>query len=238
MRAWILVSLVVGLTGCGSVDKQLEALSKAGPPMAQGTGFLVRPDGLILTAWHVVKDAGSISIRCEGRERVFATIAERSPALDLALLQTPLTNMPYLSTAPARSARKGDPVFTIGYPAALELGPEPKFSEGTISALSGSERESVRMLVTVPIQPGSSGGPVIGMDGAVVGIVTATQTEKQFFTETGGLPQNLNWAVKVEYAAPLFDLPRPQPPSVSRTEAIERASRAVCIVITERDHPR
>jgi hypothetical protein len=68
--------------------------------------------------------------------------------------------------------------------------------------------------------------------------VTATQTEKQFFSETGGLPQNLNWAVKVEYAAPLFDLPRPQPPSVSRTEAIERASRAVCIVITERGHPR
>ncbi len=238
MRIGILVLFLVGSTGCGSVGQQLKAQAKADPPTAQGTGFLVRPDGLILTAWHVVKDARRIGVQCEGRERVFATLAERSPALDLALLQTPLTDMPYLSTAPARSARKGDPVFTIGYPAALELGPEPKFSEGTISALSGSERDSVRMLVTVPIQPGSSGGPVIGVDGAVVGIVTATQTEMQFFSETGGLPQNLNWAVKVEYATPLFALPRPQPPSASRTEAIERASRAVCIVIIEREHRR
>ncbi len=234
MRIWILIFLFVGSTGCGSVGHQLRAPAKADHHMAQGTGFLVRPDGLILTAWHVVKDAGRIGVRCEGRERVFATVAERSPTLDLALLQTPLTDMPYLSTAPARFARKGDPVFTIGYPAAAELGPEPKFSEGTISALSGSGRDSVRMLVTVPIQPGSSGGPIVGVDGAVVGIVTATQTEEQFFSATGGLPQNVNWAIKVEYATPLFDLPRPQPPSASRTEAIERASRAVCIVITER----
>src|SRR5260370_4529920 len=151
MREWILVSLVVGLTGCGSVDQQLEALSKAGPPMAQGTGFLVRPDGLVLTAWHVVKDAGSISIRCEGRERVFATVAERSPTLDLALLQTPLTDMPYLSTAPARFARKEDPVFTIGYPDTAELDPQPKFSEGTSRHLSGFGQHSARMRVTVPI---------------------------------------------------------------------------------------
>ncbi len=47
------------------------------PPMAQATGFLVRPDGLILTAWHVVKDAKRIGVRCEGRERVIATLAER-----------------------------------------------------------------------------------------------------------------------------------------------------------------
>lgn len=238
LRIGILVFLVVGSTGCGSVGPQFKARAKADPPMTQGTGFLVRPDGLILTAWHVVKDARTIGVRCEGREQVSATLAERSPTLDLALLQTPLTDMPYLSTARARSARKGDQVFTIGYPAALELGPEPKFSEGTIGALSGSGRDSVRMLVTVPIQPGSSGGPVIGVDGAVVGIVTATQTEEQFFSDTGALPQNLNWAVKVEYATPLFDLPRPQPPSASRTEGIERASRAVCLVITEREHRR
>src|SRR5258708_39899898 len=161
--------------------------------MVQGTGFLVRSDGLILTAWHVVKDARRIGVRCEGREQVFATLAERSPTLDLALLQTPLTDMPYLSTAPARSARKGDPVFTIGYPAALELGPEPKFSECTISALSGSERDGVRMLVTVPIHPGSSGGPLIGVDGAVVGIGTATQEANAVLSEAGGPAVDLHW---------------------------------------------
>src|SRR5712691_6695791 len=62
MRIWILVLLVVGSTGCGSVGQQLKAQAKADPPMAQGTGFLVSPDGLILTAWHVVKEARRIGV--------------------------------------------------------------------------------------------------------------------------------------------------------------------------------
>ncbi len=146
--------------------------------------------------------------------------------------------MPYLSTAAPRSARKGDPVFTVGYPAALELGPEPKFSEGTISALSGAGRDGVRMLVTVPIQPGSSGGPLIGADGSVLGVMTATQKEEEFYSATGALPQGLNWAVKIEHATPLFDPPSPQPPAKDRTEAIERAVQAVCIIVTEIERTR
>jgi S1-C subfamily serine protease len=235
MRIPALLALLLAFTGCSSLGQPSNTLARKDPPMAQGTGFLVRPDGLILTAWHVVKDAKMIGVRCEGRERVLATLGERSQTLDVALLHVPLTDTPYLSTAPARSARKGDPVFTLGYPAAMELGPEPKFSDGTISALSGGGRDGLRLLVTVPIQPGSSGGPVIGADGTVVGIVTATQKEEEFWSGTGALPQNLNWAVKIEHATPLFDLPSPQPPAKNRAEAIERASRAMCIVITEVD---
>lgn len=235
MRISALLALVLALGGCSSFGPSTVPSARTAPSMAQGTGFLVRPDGLILTAWHVVKDAKLIGVRCEGHERVFVTLGERSQTLDLALLKAPLTDMPYLSPAPARSARKGDPVFTLGYPAAMELGPEPKFSDGTISALSGGGRDGLRLLVTVPIQPGSSGGPVIGADGAVVGIVTATQKEEEFFSGTGALPQNLNWAVKIEHATPLFDLPDAQPPARNRAEAIERASRAMCIVITEID---
>jgi serine protease Do len=100
----------------------------------QGTGFLVRPDGVIVTAWHVVKDASKIGVRCEGRGLVYATLGERSQTLDIAVLRTPLTDTPYLHTAPARSTRVGDTVFAIGFPAMMELGPEPKFSDGSISA--------------------------------------------------------------------------------------------------------
>jgi S1-C subfamily serine protease len=191
----------------------------------------VRPDGVIVTAWHVVRHANKIGVRCEGRELVYATLAERSQTLDVAVLRTPLRDTPYLSPAPTRSARKGDPVFAMGFPAMTELGTEPKFSDGAISGLSGNGRDGVRMLVTVPIQPGSSGSPVVTHDGSVVGIVTATQKEEQFRDDTGALPQNLNWAVKVDYVTPLFDLPSPRPPAQSKVEAIERASQAVCIIL-------
>jgi len=115
MRIGILVLFLVGSTGCGSVGQQLKAQAKADPPTAQGTGFLVRPDGLILTAWHVVKDARRIGVQCEGRERVFATLAERSPALDLALLQTPR-----FSADKRDSARRTD---RSGEDQSLSLGP-------------------------------------------------------------------------------------------------------------------
>ncbi len=72
------------------------------------------------------------------------------------------------------------------------------------------------------------------MDGAVVGIVTAGTREEDFMRDTGALPQNLNWAVKMEYATPLYELPS-VPVSHESTraprEVAEQAAQAVCIVV-------
>jgi S1-C subfamily serine protease len=185
----------------------------------------------VLTAYHVVEDGKTIKVRCQGYELVTATLGERSRVTDLAVLQLPLSNTPYLTLADVRSAKSGDSVFAIGFPAALALGSEPKFSEGSIGALSGSGREALHLLTSIPIQPGSSGSPLLAPDGSVVGIVTATTEPIQFVQATGALPQNLNWAVKAEYARPLYDQPTPRPPAGSRREAIQRASQAVCLVL-------
>jgi hypothetical protein len=68
-------------------------------------------------------------------------------------------------------------------------------------------------------------------EGSVVGIVTATQHEHQFRADTGALPQNLNWAIKADYITPLFDAPPPRAPAKTLSEAVDRASKAVCIVL-------
>jgi hypothetical protein len=90
------------------------------------------------------------------------------------------------------------------------------------------------MLISVPVQPGGSGSPLLTMDGVVVGVVTAGTSEEEFMLSSGALPQNLNWAVKMEYATPLYD-PPDQPASLTakRTprEVVEQVSRAVCIVL-------
>jgi hypothetical protein len=64
----------------------------------------------------------------------------------------------------------------------------------------------------------------------VVGIVTSTAAIERFLAETGSIPQNINWAVKADYARPLFDPPPRLLPTPSREAAIERVRRALCLV--------
>lgn len=152
--------------------------------------------------------------------------------MDVAVLHTGLTATPYLPAADPRSARTGDPVFSIGFPSASYLGTDPKYFDGAISSLTGHGREATQLLISVPTQPGGSGSPLLSMDGAVVGVVTEGTREDEFKRDHGALPQNLNWAVKIEYATPLFDPPPPRATAGSHREVVDRASRAVCIVLT------
>jgi S1-C subfamily serine protease len=231
--------LTAVLAGCASSQSGAGATSQASSEISQGTGFLVRSDGLILTAYHVVHQARIIKVRCHSQELVPARLGERSQHLDLAVLHTPLSGTPYLPVAEPRSARAGDAVFTMGFPAMLDLGPEVKFSSGAISSLTGQGRDGARLLISAPTQPGSSGSPVLTMDGTVVGVVTAGVSDEDFLRENGALPQNLNWAVKIDYATPLFDVPRAAPAPGERPaartprEVVEQASQAVCIVFAQ-----
>ena len=71
-------------------------------------------------------------------------------------------------------------------------------------------------------------------EGEVVGVVTSSAAVRAFLSMTGTLPQNLNWAVKAEYARPLFDVPPAQPPASTRRAAIDRALQATCLIEVRR----
>lgn len=196
-----------------------------------GTAFAVRPDGVLLTAYHVVRDAKSIMITCPGGLSLSGSLNRTSASIDVAVLRVNHPTPSYLSLAGADSLRIGDPVFTIGFPVAGLLGKEPKFTDGSVSALSGLRGEATLIQMMVPVQPGNSGGPLVNNEGQVVGIVTSSVAVREFFKLTGTLPQNINWAVRSEYAAPLFERPasrRPVPNS--RVEAIDRTVKATCMV--------
>lgn len=228
-----LLLLIAALAAC-TTSRIPKPVSRLGPGVYQGTGFLVRPDGLVLTAYHVVEDGHTIKVRCQGYDLVAAKLGEHSRTMDLAVLHTGLTGTPYLPPAPPRFVRPGDPVFSMGFPSASYLGTEPKYAGGAISSLSGKGREATLMLVSVPTQPGGSGSPLLTMDGAVVGVVTAGTSEEEFIRDSGALPQNLNWAVKMEYATPLYDPPSEvdsRAPARTPREAAAQAERAVCIVL-------
>ena len=165
-----------------------------------GSGFFVAGEGLILTNSHVVEDAKEIFVTTSSGDRLGAKIVAQSRSTDLALLKVPYANGTYLSLASANSASIGDDIFTVGYPSPGLLGNEAKYSEGVINSLSGIQGDATFFQISAPIQPGNSGGPLVDRDGNVIGIVTATAAVSSFLRNTGTLPQNVNWAVKADYA--------------------------------------
>lgn len=199
-------------------------------PVSSGTGFFVNEEGAILTSHHVVDGASQIMAKCGDNEPVAATVSATNQAIDIAVLSTGLQGSAYLSLGLPRSATVGQRIFTYGYPVTQILGSEPKFTEGTVSALSGIGGEQTYLQISVPVQPGNSGGPVVAESGEVIGIVAAGAAVAPFLKNTGTLPQNVNWAVKAEYAALMFDPPPPQPPARSREDAIARVAQSLCFI--------
>ncbi|WP_162806761.1 S1C family serine protease [Sphingosinicella terrae] len=202
-----------------------------GSGLSSGTGFFIGAAGHVLTSYHVVEGARRIGCRTVDGQVHDARVVRSSAATDLALLQVDRRPTHYLGFAPAGSAREGDRVFTIGFPAVQMLGSEPRFTDGTISALSVAGENSF-LQTSIPIQPGNSGGPVVTESGQVVGIISATAAIEPFYSNTGALPQNVNWAVKAEYAAPLL---APAPPATPRTreQAIALVRSSVCLIVAE-----
>ncbi len=203
---------------------------KPKPKTATGTCFAVNPHGVLLTNHHVIEGGGTIRVRLADGTISKATVQKVSQKTDLAIIRINRRTPYFLPLARRGSVHVGDQVFTYGYPATDILGQEPKFTEGSVSALSGLRGEVALLQMSVPIQPGNSGGPLVNERGEVVGVVTSSVAVKAFLSVTGTLPQNINWAVKADYARLLFNPPTVKPLAANRSQAIDRTRPAICFV--------
>lgn len=199
-----------------------------------GSCFAVDATGTIVTAEHVIHDAKSVEIQFEGEEPIAAAVLDRRPAADVAVLKVERKAKEFLPLVPSKSATSGDRVFTFGFPVVDLLGKEPKFTDGALSALEGYEGARRLMQVTIPVQPGNSGGPVVTETGFAIGIVVASAAPLPFLKATGALPQGLSWAVKSELAMAAIEPPDDAPVPTDRAGAVARARHAVCAVVAER----
>ncbi len=190
--------VVTGLEGLGfkvrlmDADKPIEA--------AQGTGFVVGADGLLLTCAHVLGDATVATVTLAGK-RLLADVLKADKDADLALLKLrePLPDGAAVLAfrAAARPAVMGEDVFTIGYPLSRLLGNSARMSRGLLSATAGLRDNDKEVQVSAEIQPGNSGGPLLDREGNVIGVVNKTINPARVAQATGGaLPQHVNFAIK------------------------------------------
>lgn len=166
----------------------------------RGSGFFINHDGYLITNAHVIDGAKSLWVHVPmlGRHLVTASIVGVCPDRDIALLRidpralVALKEMsggavPTLTLGDSDLIRQGDSIVAFGYP----LGDRRvKFSPGVVSGWEGSNGQSL-IQITSPVNPGNSGGPLVDVQGRVVGIVAAQQSD----------------AYGVGYALPINEVP-------------------------------
>jgi len=187
---------------CGqtNVDKKAEDVHE----ISFGTGWPTQL-GYIMTNQHVINGKKKIMVMSTSGEKISATVLIEDKINDLAVLQVEHPDkLPLALPIANASARTGSKVFTIGYPHPDVMGEKQKLTEGIVNAISGYMDDPRILQISVPVQAGNSGGPLLNMNGEVVGIVTAKLSAVKMFNWTGDLPQNVNYAIKASYITALL----------------------------------
>lgn len=176
-----------------------EGLEEFGERESQslGSGFVISPDGYILTNHHVVSDADEVLVRFSDRRSYKAEVIGSDKGSDVALIKIDAENLPTVKIGKSSDLKVGEWVLAIGSP----FGFDHTVTAGIVSAKGRSlptENYVPFIQTDVAINPGNSGGPLFNLDGEVVGI------NSQIYSRTGGF-MGLSFAIPMELAMNVAD---------------------------------
>jgi serine protease Do len=167
------------------------------PMRGQGSGFIVSPDGYILTNAYVVAHADHVNVKLTDRREFRAKVVGLDKQTDVAVLKIDARDLPSVKLGRAQDANVGEWVVAIGSP----FGFENSVTAGIVSAKGRSLPDSnyVPFIQTdVAVNPGNSGGPLFNLAGEVIGI------NSQIYSRSGGF-QGISFAIPIETALQVRD---------------------------------
>ena len=162
-----------------------------------GTGFAVTDKGHIITNAHVIDGSNAISVRI--KNAIYAAqVLGKDTNNDIALLKVDRALKPlYINDTINQSV--GSDVYVVGYPNIDLQGKNAKVTKGIINSKSGFRDDPTSYQVSVEIQPGNSGSPMLDGDYSVIGVITSSLNDIAALKLSGSLPQNVNFSLKSGY---------------------------------------
>jgi S1-C subfamily serine protease len=207
-----------------------------------GSGFWISADGWIVTNEHVVSDAKVVDLRLRDGKIIQAKVVQTDESKDLALIKADIAPPQWLAVSKGETdLQLGRTVFTVGYPSPMVQGVEPKFTDGRVSAASGIGDRKDSYQITVPVQHGNSGGPLVDFaTGWVVGVINAKLVDR-----SGAAADNVSYAIKVNVLSGFLDsvpeakagmLKTPPKPLVkgNETAVIDRTTESSVLILRPR----
>ncbi len=187
----------------GRAGKTVPGFEQAKPyaadaPVSTGTAWPVA-GGYAVTNHHIIDGKRQVTLINKQGEKLHASVIASSAAHDIAFLR--VTNpgrLPPALPLSSHSAPLGASVFTIGFPRIDIMGKNPKLSQGIISGVNGLRDDPDSYQISVPIQQGNSGGPLLNMRGEVVGMITSMLGEIGVHEGPAQPVPNINYALKID----------------------------------------
>ncbi|HKW80184.1 MAG TPA: DegQ family serine endoprotease [Casimicrobiaceae bacterium] len=167
-------------------------MPRRGPTRGVGSGFIVDPNGIVITNAHVVDGADVVDVKLTDKREFKAKVLGVDKATDIAVLKIDAKDLPVVRTGNPNQTKVGEWVVAIGQP----FGFENTVTSGIVSAKSRAlpEDSYVRFIQTdAAVNPGNSGGPLFNMRGEVIGV------NSQIFSRSGG-SQGLAFAIPIDVA--------------------------------------
>ncbi|CAA2102971.1 DegQ family serine endoprotease [Variovorax paradoxus] len=164
-------------------------------PRGVGSGFILTPDGYVMTNAHVVEDASEVLVTLPDKREFKAKIVGADKRTDVAVVKIDATGLPAVKVGDISKLRVGEWVMAIGSP----FGLENTVTAGIVSAKQRDTGEYLPFIQTdVAINPGNSGGPLINMRGEVVGI------NSQIYSRSGGF-MGISFSIPIDEAIRVSD---------------------------------
>lgn len=173
-----------------------------------GSGFFLTSDGIIATNAHVIKGSKEIVVSLAVEDNLIdynAKVLLSDNTNDVALVQIideDFKKLPPIPYGFSEYSEIGSRVFTIGFPLNEIMGSNYKVTDGIISANSGFNDDIRFYQISVPLQPGNSGGPLFDSEGNIIGITTARLNAEVLNTKS----ENVNYAIKSAYLYNLYNM--------------------------------
>ena len=181
----------------GGPNGQMPQMPRSMPSQGLGSGFIVSPDGYIVTNAHVVDGASEVTVKLTDRREFTAKVIGSDKRTDIALIKIDAKNLPALDLSAPPGVRQGEWVIAIGSPFGFENSVSAGVVSGVHRALPGGQMTPF-IQTDVAVNPGNSGGPLLNAAGQVVGV------NSQIYSRSGGY-MGLSFAIPADVAMKVAD---------------------------------